>query len=82
MKRENIEQVIRELFRQNYSLYPDSYSDTPSAAIKSAKTVALGYWDNRTDEEIERDEQAEVTDQDYENWVVSELVNLKKESVN
>lgn len=81
MQKQNIEQIIRELFKQNYRLYPESYPDTVVAAVDAAKEVANGYWDNRTEEEEQRDQQAGVTLQDYENWVTAELTALKKEAI-
>lgn len=82
MNNYNVSQVIRELFRQNYTLYPSSYSDNIGPAIDAAKETAKGYWDNRTPEEERRDRNALVTLQDYENWCVDELTALKKEAIN
>lgn len=82
MNRQNIEQIIRDLFRQNFSLYPESYPDSITEAIDTAKVTAKGFWDVRTEDEEQRDQEADVTLQDYESWVVAELTTLKKESVN
>jgi hypothetical protein len=80
MKRENIEQIIRDLFKQNYKLYPENYPDQVGEAINTALLAAEGYWDNRDETEIERDKQAGVTLYDYENWVKAELKELKNQT--
>lgn len=77
MKRQNIEQIIRELFRENYRLYPESYTGG-AEAMSVAKEVAKGYYDNRAEFEVERDEQAGVTAQDYDNWILDELAEQAK----
>lgn len=82
MKKSDIQHIIRELFRQNFNLYPENYPDTVVAAVDTAKQVAAGYWDVRTPEEELRDEQAGATLQDYEQWCIAELTALKKESIN
>jgi uncharacterized protein YijF (DUF1287 family) len=80
MKKQNIEQIIRELFKDNYRSYPEQYFDSPEQSISTARYVAKGYWANRTDEEIERDEKAQVTESDYVEWVLVELSNLIPEA--
>lgn len=47
-------------------------------AMSVAKEVAKGYYDNRAEFEVERDEQAGVTAQDYENWILDELAEQAK----
>jgi len=79
MQRQNIRQIVVELFRENYRLYPEDYKE-PGAAIIMAKEVAKGYWDNRVEFEIERDKKAQVTAEDYENWIVDELSEIVKET--
>lgn len=81
MNKQNIEQVIRELFRQNFNLYPENYPDAIVDSIDTAKLVAAGYWDLRTPDEEQRDAEAGVTLQDYEYWCVAELTVLKKEAI-
>lgn len=93
MNRQNIETIIRDLFRQNFNLYPESYPltteyvnsmipnkkgellVTDEAAI-NAQEAAVGYWNNRNEDEIERDEKAGVTEIDYVEWVMAELSDL------
>lgn len=82
MNRQNIEQIIRDLFKQNYELYPENYSNYVPDAVETAKQTARGYWDMRTEEEEKRDQTAGVTLQDYETWVVYQLYQIEKESVN
>lgn len=78
MNKDNIKQIIVALFRDNVNAYPEHYSDSVVEGVETAMQVAKGYWDNRTEDEFERDEKAGVTAQDYENWVVDELAQLKK----
>lgn len=81
MKKEHIEQIIRDLFRQNYNAYPESYTLTEDGLMSEEGTIcaqdnAKGYWATRTPDEIERDEQAGVTQIDYVEWVMAELGDL------
>lgn len=93
MKKEHIEQIIRELFRQNYNAYPERYPLTKEhlsnsfknkkkepivmdETVVNAQEVAKGYWAERNEDEIERDEKAGVTQIDYVEWVMAELSEL------
>lgn len=82
MKRENIQTIIRDLFRDNYRANPDSYPSQVGDAVRLALLTAKGYWENRTEDEMIRDAKANVNLADYENWVKAELTELKKQSVN
>jgi hypothetical protein len=42
----------------------------------NAQEVAKGYWAERNEDEIERDEKAGVTENDYVEWVMAELSEL------
>jgi hypothetical protein len=79
MNRQNIETIIRDLFRDNFRANPESYQ--VGEAVNTALLAAEGFWDNRDEIEIARDKQAGVTLYDYENWVKAELTELKKQSV-
>lgn len=70
MKTENIKQGIQELLRDNIRLYPAQY--TPETYQDTAMTVAIGYYENRTEQEIERDAELEITVQDYIDWCLTE----------
>lgn len=81
MDRQNIHQIIRELFIQNYNAYPESYPLTEDGLMSEegticAQEVARGYWDVREEAEIERDEIAGVTEIDYVEWVMAALSGL------
>lgn len=79
MNKKNIEQIIRELFKDNYRAYPSDYdfsNDNGQQARLNARSVANEYWDNRQDDEVVRDEQAGVTKEDYVKWVMAELSDL------
>lgn len=81
MNRQNIQQIIRELFRANFSLYPENYPLTEAGLMSEegttqAQEVAKGYWAERNEDEIEHDEKAGVTEIDYVEWVMAELTDL------
>lgn len=81
MNKQNIEQLIRDLFRQNFNAYPESYPLTDDGLMSEegtteAQEVAKGYWAVRTEDEIERDEKVGVTEIDYVEWVMAELSEL------
>lgn len=82
MNYQNIAQIIRERFRQNYTIYPEVYPDSIVEAVEAAKNAAQGYWDVRTPEEEQRDAEAQVTLQHYESWCIDELTSIKKEAIN
>jgi 6-pyruvoyl-tetrahydropterin synthase len=79
MNRQNVKQIIQELARQNYNLYSDGFSYNPKGGALTqeekgiAEAVAKGFWDNRTEDEIERDETLEITSEDYRHWVVESV---------
>lgn len=81
MNKQNIEQIIRELFRENFNLYPESYPLGENGLMSdegtiTAQEVAKGYYANRAEFEIERDEKAGVTEIYYVEWVMAELSEL------
>lgn len=81
MDRQNIQQIIRELFRDNFSIYPENYPLTEDGLMSEegticAQEVAKGYWAERNEVEIERDEEAGVTEIDYVEWVMAALSGL------
>lgn len=74
-------QAIEELFRDNIRLYPEMYPVTnENEALATAERVALGYWENRTDEEIESDSENELTKDDYVAWCKQELKSWFEEN--
>jgi hypothetical protein len=65
----NIETIIKDLAKQAFNSYPEVYnSEFPEKCAESISELAKGYWDNRTEDEIERDENAGVDVNDYERW--------------
>ena len=85
MKNENVKQIIQELARQNFNLYPESYplenGLSTDEATTTAQEVAIGYWDNRNETEIERDEELSITKIDYVNWVMAEYESFIQEKI-
>lgn len=81
MKTSNVEQIIKELFKANYNLYPESYplnedgDAFENEASETAADVAKGYYANRNESEIERDENLGITEIDYVEWCMQELSN-------
>lgn len=72
-----IETIIKDLAAANFNHYPSDY--TPQNSNYAMSELAKGYWENRTIEEVERDEQAGVTIEDYETWVI-ETISAKIEA--
>lgn len=73
-------QAVEELFRDNIRLYPEMYPvNDLIEAEATAKRVAEGYWDNRTDDEIESDSENGITKDDYISWCKQELKAWFKE---
>lgn len=78
MTRENIKTIIQDLFKQNLNAYPQDYPQNSAGsytdlAMLNAVQTAWNYYDNRTEEETERDEAAEVYRLDYSNWCLEVL---------
>jgi hypothetical protein len=70
------------LFRQYYKVNEgESFPLTETGLMSeegtiNAQEVAKGYWAERNEDEIERDEKAGVTENDYVEWVMAELSEL------
>lgn len=80
MNKDNIQTIIRELFRELYNACSAPYRIegglmTEEGSI-AAQEVAIQYWNERNENEIERDERAGVTKIDYVEWVMAELSEL------
>ena len=78
--RENIQNIIRDLASENFTLYPECYPvedrEPTEECLEALNILAESYWDHRLEEEIERDSNAvggEVTLEDYKNWVLSKF---------
>ena len=77
MKKQNVEQIIKELANQNFNLYPESYPRldglATNDATENAQDLAAGYFDNREELDKTRDEELEITKIDYVDWVCEEF---------
>lgn len=77
MGKQQIEQIIKDLARDNFNLYSEQYELknglATSEATETAQDLAINYYDNRTNEEIERDEDENITQIDYVNFVMAEF---------
>ena len=80
--KETIEQMIRGYIRQNVLEQPECFPANYIELSTIGKATALAYWDHRTNNEIKRDKQAGVTESDYKNWVIDELLSIKKAVLN
>ena len=82
MNKQNIQQIIRELFRQYYTANEGQSFPLTNGGLMSeegtihAQDVAKQFWAERNEGEIERDEKADVTEIDYVEWVMAELSEL------
>lgn len=69
-----IEQIIKELATQNFNSYPESYpvenGFATDEASSAAQDLARSYFENRTENDVERDETNGVTETDYVEWVM------------
>jgi hypothetical protein len=84
MKKQNIEQIIKELFSHNYKLYPESYPESENGLVNedaddNCEQWALDMWNNRDESEIERDEDLAITLADYKDWSKQTLYALQLE---
>lgn len=86
MKTENVEQIIRELFRLNYNSNPESYP-APADGLFSeegddnAEQWSIDLWNNRTESEIERDEELCISIKEYQDWVKQEFYKLQSAQI-
>jgi hypothetical protein len=74
MNRDNVKQVIQELARQNFNQYSEDWVND----VYDTKDIAIGYYENRDQYEVERDAELNITESDYINWVDSEFKNWKE----
>lgn len=77
MNQQNAKQIIQELARANFNMYPHSYPLVDGLATEeatiNAQELAIGYHDNRTEIDAERDEELGITKIDYVDWVMEEF---------
>lgn len=82
MNKQNIQQIIRELFRQAFNSAPDAYSQLDENGLLTdecttyAQEYGMALYECRNEDEIERDDKAGVTKIDYVEWVMAELGEL------
>ena len=71
-----IRNIIQDLAKENFSLYPENYphieGEFTEEAKESMNDLAVGYWENRNEEEVLRDEKNEITLKDYFIWIRDE----------
>jgi len=74
-----IERIIKDLAYDNFKTYADMYPTFEGKATEEAtsnvKQLASNYYDNRTNEDIDRDEQYNVAEEDYQKWCLEAFKN-------
>lgn len=81
MKKGKIEKLIRKYVRDNHDSEPGAFSELIQEIEWLSLILADTYWETRKKAEVKRDLQAGVTIQDYEIWVMAEIIELKKETL-
>ena len=66
--RTRISQIIKELATENFNLYPEDYLASSKDAKEAVVCLAEGYFENRNEAEVAKDEQANVQLSDYIDW--------------
>lgn len=67
-----VKTIIKELATQNFDSYPQDYKIEDGKATEETAinilSLAENYWDHRSDDEIERDENLNLDKEDYAVW--------------
>jgi len=66
--RTTISIIIKELATENFKLYPENYLASLEDAKNAVVSLAEGYFENRNETEVKRDEQANVELAEYVDW--------------
>lgn len=82
MKKQNVEQIIKELFADNYKMYPESYPESDNGLVNeeaddNCEQWAHDMWNNRNEPEIERDEELTISLADYKDWAKQKFYALQ-----
>lgn len=75
MNYEQIQNIIETLALQNMNLYPEDWNVDLKDVMFFVENIAEEYWESRTEQEIKRDENAEISLQDYKRWISWQWVN-------
>lgn len=85
MKKNNVETIVRELASENFNLYPESYpienGIATDEASENAQDLGSRYFEVRTENEIERDQELGITEIDYVEWVMEEFGAWVQETI-
>lgn len=76
--KEIIKERIKDLWKENYHHYIDDYQINgdgiyTTEAIEVAQDVAISYFENRTEYEINRDTELDVSQVDYVDFVMEAM---------
>ena len=76
MNKQNVEQIIKDLAMDNFSLYPENYpltkdGTTTDEAMENIADLAKLYYETREEEEKERDNKLGIILPDYVDFCMS-----------
>ena len=66
--KKRISQIIKELATENFNLYREDYLVSLEDAKEDVISLAEGYFENRNETEVARDEQANIELPEYIDW--------------
>lgn len=81
MTKKKIEKIIRKYVKDNHESDPGVFPEVIKEMEWLSGILADEYWETRKNFEVKRDKQAGVTIQDYESWVMAEMMELKKKQL-
>ena len=64
-------EAVQNIAKENFGIYKTEWLDYESGI----QDLADGYWDNRSDIEIKRDEEYDVVESDYYKWIEEAFIN-------
>lgn len=77
--KEHIERIIKDLAYDNFVIFPEMYpinnGETTKEALYNLRDLASNYYENRTNNEISRDEQYGITEKHYHDWCLNAFEN-------
>jgi len=77
MKTSDVKRIIQQFAREEFVLYPESFSRRKGSAIQCCSENIIQWarnmWDSRTEEEIERDYNLGLHPDNYVKWAFEEF---------
>lgn len=78
MKRDNIFSIIFDLSTDRFSIFPTFWFN---ACYDDLFNLAYEYWENRNEEEVDRDIAANVVFDDYKDWVFASHAKFTQSNI-